>query len=58
MAYVEDSYQIIDKVHATSKGHISTKKTLEEVGKLYDCVQRSAVDKYVSLCMACHIREP
>ena len=42
----------------TSKRHIGTKKTLEEVGKLYDCLPRSAVDKYVSLCLVCHMRKP
>ena len=45
MAYVEDFFLIIHETHATSKGHIGT---LEEVGKLYDCAPRSAIDKYVS----------
>ena len=58
MAYVDDFFQIIYEVHATSKGHIGTKKTLEEVGKLYDCVPRSAIDKYVSSCLVCHMRKP
>ena len=52
------NYNIIHEVHATSKGHIGTKKTLAEVSKLYDCVPRSAIDKYVSLCLVCHIRKP
>ena len=53
-------FQIIQEVHANSKGHIAggTKKTLAEVGKLYDCVPRSAVDKFVSLCLVCHLRKP
>ena len=58
MAYVEDLFQVIQEVHATSKGHIGIKKTVEELGKLYDCVPRSAVDKYVSLCLMCHMRKP
>ena len=43
-------FQIIYEVHATSKGHIGTKKTLEEVGKLYDCVPRSAIGMYMCPC--------
>lgn len=55
---MENFFQIIHDVHATSKGHIGTRKTLQEVGKLYDCVPRSAIDKYVSLCLVCHMRKP
>ena len=58
MVFVEDFYQIIRDVHATCKGHIGTKKTLAEVGKPFDCLPRSAVDKYVALCLVCHMRKP
>ena len=57
VAFSEDFFQIIQEVHANSKGHIGTKKTLAEVGKLYDCVPRSAVDKFVSLCLVCRLRK-
>ena len=46
-AFVEDFYIVIHGVHATSKGHIGTKKTTAEVGKLFECVPRSAIDKYM-----------
>ena len=55
---MEDFYNIIHEIHATAKGHIGTKKTLAEVSKLYDCVPRSAIDKFVSLCLVCHMRKP
>ncbi len=58
MAYIEDFYEIISNIHAKEKGHIGTKKTVLEVGKLDECVPRSAIDKYVSLCLVCHIRKP
>lgn len=58
VAFVEDFFQIIRDVHATSKGHIGVKKTVDEVGKIYECVSRSAIDKYVLLCLVCHLRKP
>ena len=44
--------------HATSKGHIGTKKTIAEVGKLFESVPRSAIDMYVALCLVCHMWKP
>ena len=29
-----------------------------QIGKLYECVPRSAIDKFVELCLACHTRKP
>ena len=39
----------------TGKGHIGTKKTIAEVGKLFECVPRSAIDRHVALCLVCHM---
>ena len=33
-------------------------KTIAEVGKLFECVPRSAIDKYVALYLVCHMRKP
>ena len=58
IAFVEDFYDVIHGVHATSKGHNGTKKTIAEVEKLFECVPRSAIDKYVALCLVCHMQKP
>ena len=55
---MEDYYDIIDQVHSQEKGHIGGKKTVEQVGKLYDYVPRSAIDQFVALCFDCHVRKP
>ena len=55
VAYIKDFFEVIRDVHATCKGHI---ETLAEVGKVYECVPRSAIDKFVSLCLVCHMRKP
>ena len=55
---MEDFYDVIHGVHATSKGYIGTKKTIVEVGKLFECVPRSAIDRYVALCLVCHMWKP
>ena len=53
-----EGFYVIHGVHATSKGHIGTKETIAEVGKLFECVPRSAIDKYVVLYLVCHMRKP
>ena len=55
---MEYFYDILKEVHAASKGHIGTKKTLNEVSKIYECLPRAAVNKFVSLCLVCHTRKP
>ena len=39
IAFVEGFCDVIHEVHATSIGHIGTKKTIAEVGKLFVCAQ-------------------
>ena len=51
-------YDVIHGVRTTSKGYIGTKKTIAEVGKLFECVPRSAIDMYVALCLVCHMWKP
>ena len=40
------------------KGHIGARKTWAQVGKMYQCVPYLAFDKYVALCVVCHLRKP
>ena len=59
VAFVKDFFKPSKKSMLQIKGHICTKKTLlDEVAKLYDCVPRSEVDKFMSLCLVCHLRKP
>ena len=55
---MEDFYDVIHGVHAASKGHIGTIKTIAEVGKLFECAPRFAIDRYVALCLVCHMWKP
>lgn len=29
-----------------------------QIGKVYECVPRCAIDKFVDLCLVCHISKP
>ena len=79
VAFIDEFFDIIEEVHCRQKGHISNKKTIQEVkctvsvrvcyvifklvstlkiSKLYGCIPRSAVDKFVQLCLLCHARKP
>ena len=68
---VEEFFDVISEVHCREKGHIGSKKTVTDfghgrtavsefpmlqVGKIYECVPRCAIDKFVELCLACHTR--
>ena len=78
-AFIDEFFDIIEEVHCRQKGHIGSKKTIQEVkctvsvrvcyvifklvstlkiSKLYGCIPRSAVDKFVQLCLLCHARKP
>ena len=77
VAIIDEFFDIIEEVHCRQKGHIGSKKTIQEVkctvrvcyviyklvstlkiSKLYGCIPRSAVDKFVQLCLLCHARKP
>ena len=30
----------------------------EQIAKMYECLPRSAVDKYIEFCIICHARKP
>ncbi|KAL5505672.1 hypothetical protein EMCRGX_G007138 [Ephydatia muelleri] len=53
VAYVEDFYYILHRVHCQERGHVGYKKTLAEISACYECLPRSAVQKFVSLCPLC-----
>jgi hypothetical protein len=54
VAFVEDFFDVIKEVHCKEKGHVGIKKTIKEVSMMYECLPRSAVEKFVELCTICH----
>ena len=75
VAYVEDFFEILHRVHCQERGHVGYKKLLQrysgricfmniilyngvrflllQISACYECLQRSAVQKFVSLCPLC-----
>ena len=49
VAYIE----VIGDVHATCKGHIRTKKTLAEVGKVYKCQCAKICHRQICVIVPC-----
>lgn len=38
--------------------HLIVDTFLTQVSKVYDCVPRAAIDRFIQLCIVCHARKP
>ena len=80
VAYIEDFFEILHRVHCQERGHVGYKKLLQRYsGRIcfmiiiqyyrvwflllqifsacYECLPRSAVQKFVSLCPLCNTQK-